>query len=164
MRSPLSPNRSSSLIDRQSQAFPFFVKANIFGALPQEVGNAMKKAVALALVVAALLTVNVPAALAVTGRGTQSDPYVISDDPDDLPQGFGHNFEGCWFERPRDVWLLVDGDVFESGEWKKSGGSKQEKQKFVKKKDFMIKAREGSFRLRAGVDWEVDGYDDDHDD
>jgi hypothetical protein len=122
----------------------------------------MKKTVVLVLVVAALLMADVPAALAVTGKGTQSDPYVISDDPDDLPRGFGYNFEGCWFERPRDVWLLVNGDVFESGEWKSAGG-KREKQKFVKRKDFMIKAREGSFRLRAGVDWEVDSYYDEED-
>jgi hypothetical protein len=122
----------------------------------------MKKAVVLVLVVAALLMASVPAALAVTGKGTQSEPYVISDDPDDLPRGFGYNFEGCWFERSKDVWLIVDGDVFESGEWKSADG-KREKQKFIKRKDFMIKAREGSFRLRAGVDWEADSYYDDED-
>jgi hypothetical protein len=122
----------------------------------------MKKTVALVLVAAALLAVNVQAALAVTGKGTQSDPYVISNDPDDLPRGFDHNFEGCWFERKRDVWLLVNGDVFESGEWK-SAGNKQEEEKFLKKKDFMIKAREGNFRLRAGVDWEVGSYYDEGD-
>ncbi|MDR1378069.1 MAG: hypothetical protein LBJ36_03365 [Synergistaceae bacterium] len=117
----------------------------------------MKKIVVLALVVVALLMTNVSMALAVTGKGTQSDPYVISNDSDDLPQGFGNNFEGCWFKRPKDIWLLVNGDIFESGDWK-SSNNKQEEQKFVKKKDFLIKACEGSFRLRAGVGWEADSY------
>jgi hypothetical protein len=138
------------------------VKPNVFGVLLQEAGSAMRKVVVLVLVAAVLLMVHVPAALAVTGKGTQSDPYIISDDPDDLPRGFGYNFEGCWFERTKDIWMLVDGDVFESGEWK-SAGSKPEKQKFLKKKDFMIKACEGSFRLRAGVDWEEGSYYDDED-
>jgi hypothetical protein len=133
------------------------VKPNVIGVLPQKVGKTMKKIVALALVVVALLMTNVSVALAVTGKGTQSDPYVISNDPDDFPRGFDYNVEGCWFERSKSIWLLVDGDVFESGEWK-NAGNKQEVQKFVKRKDFLIKAREGSFRLRAGVDWEVDSY------
>jgi hypothetical protein len=138
------------------------VKPNIFGVLLQKVGSAMKKVAALALVVVALLTTNVSVALAVTGKGTQSDPYVISNDPDDLPREFGNNFEGCWFKGSKNIWLLVNGDVFESGDWK-SAGSEREEQKFVKKKDFLIKAREGSFRLRAGVDWEADSYYDDED-
>ncbi|MDR1481455.1 MAG: hypothetical protein LBI74_02390 [Synergistaceae bacterium] len=122
----------------------------------------MKKIIVLVLVAVALLLANISVALAITGKGTQSDPYVISNNPDDLPQWFKHNFEGCWFERTKDVWLLVDGSAFESGDWKSARGEREE-QEFVKKKDFIIKARKGSFRLRAGVDWEVNSYYDEED-